>query len=96
MTMILGTYLKQPADRLDVDIDFSDWLEGRDGDTILSAISTVDDAGLNIDLPTVTSPIVKQWFDSGVDGSTYKISITATTAQGRIKQVECKVRVKEG
>lgn len=93
---ILGTYLKQPDERLDVDLDFTDWLDGRDGDTLAAATSTVTPAAeLVVEAPIVASPTVKQFFSAGVDGTTYKVSVTVTTAQGRIKQVEFRVKVRE-
>lgn len=93
--MVAGTTRKQPTDRLDIDLSFEDWLAVRVGDSIIAASSTVDKVGLDTSSPVVDSPFVKQWFAGGVDGEVYKISVTVATAQGRVKQVELKVRVKE-
>ena len=91
---ILGTFNKQPNERLDFDIDFSEWVPA--GDRIVSAMST-GDVGVTLD-PVVINPtglVVKQWVSGGTTGVTYKVQITATTQDGRIKEAEFKVKVKE-
>lgn len=93
--MILGTLIKQPAERRDIDLNFTKWLAKRPGDSLASATSEVDLVGLTVESPVVDSPIVKQWFSGGEDGQMYKVTVTVTTTQGRIEQVEFKVRVKE-
>ncbi len=91
---ILGTFTKQPGERLDFDVDFSEWLSTTD--TIASVVS-VCDTGLVVETPLkdVTNKIVKQWITGGTTGTTYKVQITATTTEGRIKEAEFKVKVKE-
>jgi hypothetical protein len=97
--MILGTYDKQPGEKLDYDIDFSDWIPS--GDTIVSAIVSVEiqpDALLVADTPATIQPggkAVKVWIQAGTSGKTYQVNVVATTAGGRIKEVEFRVRVKE-
>lgn len=91
---MLGQSIKQPADHLDYDITFEDWLP--DGDTIVSASTSLDIAGeLVVTNTLVLSPIVKVWVSGGVDGKTYKLTVLATTQQGRVKEVEFKLRVKD-
>ncbi len=102
--MTLATFDKQPADTLDYDIDFSAILD--DGDTLAStgspAIPTplnvvVSPAGLTV-APTFVinnGKTIKQWVSGGSSGIRYKITVTATTAAGRVKQVEFIVRVKD-
>lgn len=102
--MILGTFYKQPAETLDYDIDFSQFLA--DGDTLVS----VGDPPVPSPLDVVVSPsgltlagtfvvdnglTIKQWVSGGTNGSKYKVTITATSNTGRIKQVEFVVRVKD-
>lgn len=91
---ILGTFFKQPRDRLSLDLDFSKWLQGMGGDTIVSAVSEVDNTDLVIDLPLPMSTYVQQWYSGGKDGEKYKITVVATTAQGRIKEVDFYVQVR--
>jgi hypothetical protein len=97
--MILGTYSKQPGEKLDYDIDFSEWLPI--GDTIQSNTVSVEiapDNTLVVTTPGVissTGKVVKVWVEAGTSGLTYQVNIVATTVGGRVKEVEFKVRVKE-
>lgn len=102
--MILGTFYKQPAESLDYDIDFTDFLS--DGDTLVSTGNppvpsplsvVVSPSGLTLG-PTVVinnGKTIKQWLSGGTDGTKYKITLTATSNAGRVKQVEFVVRVKD-
>lgn len=91
---MLGTQIKQPADYLDYDVSFEDWLP--EGDAVSSATATVSPTSeLAIADILVLSPLVKVWLSGGTTGSAYKITIVATTAQGRIKEAEFKIRVRE-
>jgi hypothetical protein len=92
---IIGTFRKQPHEVLDYDFDYSEWLP--EEDTIILATATAD-AGItlgNTIIDPITKKVVKQWVSGGVDTETYKIEITATTAGGRVKEVEFKIRVRE-
>lgn len=91
--MILGSFSKQPVEVLDYDVDCSEWLAS--DDVLASATAAVDGTGLVIDSVLVSSPRVKVWLSGGTDGSSYKITVTITTDDGRIKQVEFRVRVKD-
>lgn len=102
--MILGTFYKQPVDILDFDIDFSPFFT--DGDTLASTGNpaipspldvTVSPEGLTLGYTFVigNGTKIKQWVSGGTDGVRYKISVTATSNAGRVKQVEFVVRVKE-
>lgn len=90
---MLGTYTKQPVEVLDYDVDYADWLES--GDYVVSATAVPSPAGLTIGMITVLSPRVKVWASGGVDGVTYKVTVTATTHDGRVKQDEFRIRVKD-
>lgn len=101
--MILGRFTKQPAEVLDYDIDFSEFLS--DGDTLVGSgnppIPTplsvaVDDPSITLG-PTwlLNDTTVKQWLSGGDNGKRYKITLTVTSSAGRVKQVEFVVRVKD-
>lgn len=101
--MIIGKFTKQPAETMDYDVDFSEFLS--DGDTLLatgnppipSPLSvTVDPVGLTL-LGTyvINNNTIKQWVSGGTSGQKYKITITATSNAGRIKQIEFVVKVKD-
>ena len=91
---ILGTFLKQPLERLDYDIDFSEWLPV--GDTIVLA-TVVATTGIIAEEPLidVTKKVLKVWVTGGATGNTYKIQVTAETTEGRIKEGEIRIKVKE-
>ncbi len=97
--MLLGTFLKQPADRLDYDFDYSEWLTANDN--LASAVvdvfpnDSLEIGGLQVDHVTVIDPILKIWLRAGRNGIIYKLTITATTEDGRIKQDEFKIKVKD-
>lgn len=92
--MILATFTKQPADTLDYDVDFTDWLP--DGD-VISSVAPSADAGITLGATTISADgkAVKQWVSGGEDGKTYKITIRVTTAMARVKEAEFKVKVRE-
>lgn len=85
---------QQPRDQLDYDIDFTDWLY--EGDFMVDAYAYVDIEGeLEAAQCTVANRIVKVWVRYGIDAQTYKVSLVATSNQGRIKEVDFKVRIKD-
>jgi hypothetical protein len=101
--MILDRFFKQPAETLDYDIDFSEFLSGSDtlvtvgNPPVPSPLNvTVSPSGLTIG-PTfvLNGKTVKQWLSGGVDGVRYKVTLTVTTNAGVVKQVEFVVRVKD-
>ena len=83
---------KAPGDRVDYDVDFSDWLEV--GDVLASA--TVEAAtGITIDEQTVYPEAVKIWVEGGQNGNTYGVTVTVQTTEGRTKVVRFSIRVNE-
>lgn len=93
---LIATFEKQPADVLDYDIDYATWLP--DNDAIASAVAAVTPTGgMEVDLTLVVenSTRVKLWVSGGVTGTTYKVEVTVTTDDGRVKQDEVRFRVKE-
>lgn len=90
---MLGSVRKRPDDTLDYDVEFERWLS--DGDVITSATATADPVSLVVESVAVFGTIAKVWLSGGAAGMSYKINVTATTAQGRIKEVTFNVRVVE-
>lgn len=90
---VLATFIKQPADVQDYDIDFSKYLDAIE-DTPASYTASAED-GLNIDSSLIVDKRVKVWISGGTSGTVYKITVTLTTLIGRTKQVEIKIKVKE-
>jgi len=91
--MNLGNFSKQPVEVKDFDIDYSEWLTA--GDNVQSADIVVSPTGLVVDSVFINDPRIKVWLSSGADGTQYKLTVTMTTADGRIKQDEFKIRVKD-
>lgn len=98
--MMLGTFTKQPAEIIDYDVDYTDWLDGT-ADSVLSATVTIvsslpADATPLTDLSTyINTQRVKMWMSGGTNGATYKITVKATTTNGRIKEDEFKIKCKD-
>jgi high-affinity K+ transport system ATPase subunit B len=92
---ILGKFTKQSVDVCDYDIETDDWLT--DGDFVLTATSTVSPSGLTLQSTTVieAGKVVKVWVSGGTNGVSYKIDVTMTTDDGRVKQSEFFVKIKD-
>jgi hypothetical protein len=89
---ILARYSQQPSEVLDYDLLYGDWLT--QGDALLSTVATEAPAGLSA-VAIVVGTKVKIWVSGGVNGTTYKIDVTTTTVQGRIKQDEIVMKIAE-
>lgn len=92
--MIIGVIIQQPSDNLDYDIDATK-LVGTGGDTLSTVTATVSPAGLSVIAVKVDNTKGKVWVTSGVAETQYKIEVMLTTTNGRIKQDELLVQVKE-
>lgn len=90
--MLLGTVTQQPRDVRDYDIDFGEWFPL--DDTVVDADVSVAPVGLTTTY-AVQHPRVKVWLQDGLAGTTYKVTVVAYTNDGRAKEVELKVRVKD-
>lgn len=92
---IIGTFTQQPDDVLDYEVRYEQFLSP--GDSVLSAIAVVEPAGLLVQtpIPFDNDTAVKIWVQGGVDGTTYQITVTTTTALGRVKQDELRMRIRD-
>lgn len=92
--MSIPIYTKQPGDNIDIDIDLSAVFSG--SDTVFTAVA-VAEAGITLgvtSMNTVTK-FVKQWVSGGTTGNRYKVTMTITSTEGRVKEVDFYVKVKE-
>lgn len=89
---ILASVTQQPLEIRDYDINFVDWFPATD--TITSVVILSAPAGLVVGYALLT-PVVKVWVQSGVNGVTYKITLRAGTYDGRVKEVDFKVKIKD-
>jgi hypothetical protein len=99
--MSQNLFVKDPQDVLDYDLDYANpidrWLS--EGDTLNSATATLDvddTSGLVIDSVGFTDTMVKLWLSAGTDGETALIHVLVTTAGSRTKEVDVRVRIREG
>jgi hypothetical protein len=99
-------FTKQPGERLAYDIDLTDWFQGLidsdqiDGATLQVVLATAGStadltASLNATFLGTPPTVIKVWIEAGIDGADYKLTVRATTAQGRVKEVDFIVRIKE-
>jgi hypothetical protein len=91
--MSITTFLKQPAEVLDFDVDFNDYLTAV-ADTGASHTATAE-TGITLQASTLVSGRVKVWLAGGTDGTRYKVTTRLTTTGGRLRESEFYVRVKE-
>jgi len=88
---ILGTFTMQPADEWDYDIDYSRWMTASDGlsENVAPEV-TVTPEGLTVESVTrdYDNRRVKVWLSGGEDGQRYKVEVTTRTSEGRVRQDE--------
>lgn len=93
-TRMFRTAPMQPADTQDFDIEFSEWFPP--GDEIASVALKTQPAMPMPPSYAIEGQRVKVWiYAGGTSGQKYQISVTATTNDGRIKEVELIVPIKE-
>jgi hypothetical protein len=90
---LIGRFTKQPAEVLDYDVDFSDWMEGR-GDTPASHTVTAE-PGITVVGSSRTGNVVKVALSGGTDGSAYKITVLLTTSTSMVREADFQVSIKE-
>lgn len=84
---------QQPRDVRDYDIDYGEFFP--QDDVMVAADVTVEPAtGLTVTY-ALQHPRVKVWVQDGVAGATYKVTVVAYTNDGRAKEEELKVRIKD-
>lgn len=104
----LKRFSKQPAEKLDYDVDYEDFFGTEDDDDIdgsANVSASIRAPGgsaphLELDGPPIaigglTSRRAKVWLKGGVDGTTYHVTVIATTHQGRIVEADFLITVKE-
>ncbi len=85
---------QQPSDVQDYDIEFAEWFPP--GDEIVAVALKVAPAMPMPPSYAITAQRVKVWvYAGGKSGTKYQITVTATTNDGRVKEVELVVPVKE-
>ena len=88
----MDTFSKQPGETLDYDFDFTDWMPT--GDAIASSVVTAE-SGVTLGTKISTDTVIKQFISGGTDGQKYKVTCKITTNDGRIKELELMLKIKE-
>lgn len=88
---MLGTMRKRPGDQLDYDVDFGRWLSADDAIQDASA----EASGVTVERVEVFSTVVKVWLSGGEAGGSHEITVTVSTAHGRVKSAAFNLRVTE-
>lgn len=92
--MKVGTFSKQPGERISNSILYTDALdEGDEVTTVVSCVATP--AGLTASPVLASGDRVRVWSEGGVSGESYKITVTVETAGGEIFEDELTCRVRE-
>ena len=92
--MSIGTFVKQPGEVLDYTTSLKQWLP--QGDFAISFTTTASD-GITVDSTLITDEGegICVWLSGGTSGKKYKIQVQFVTDQGRTKEYEFFVKVKE-
>lgn len=90
---ILGKFVKQPAERESYSIEYSEDLVNEDA--IAEAVVSVSPAGLTVVSSLITGTRIKVLLEGGLTGVKYKVTVTATTDDGRVLQDEFLVTIKD-
>lgn len=103
----MKTFTKQPADVLGYDIDFTTWFAQIPDDYLQSAtcavVSSADSVPTNLTIQSIVlvndttgfARVAKVWLAGGLDTVTYKLQLLATTHDGRVKDVDFQLKIKE-
>lgn len=92
--MKVGTFTKQPEERISNSILYTDALD--DGDSISSvSYCAAEPAGLTVSPVLADVDRVRIWADGGDNGVTYKITVRVETSGGEILEDELVCKVKE-
>lgn len=92
--MKVGTFNKQPGERISNSILYTDALDvGDEVSTVHSCIAWPE--GLRVSPMLVSGDRVRIWAEGGESGISYKITVTVETAGGEIFEDELTCRVRE-
>ena len=87
----MSAHLKDPADVLDYEHDWTPWLGG---DTIATSAWTPPD-GITVDSDTHTDTTATVWISGGEAGKSYRITNHITTTGGRTVERSLPIRVQD-
>lgn len=91
--MLLGNIQQQPAERLSYTISYAKALS--ESDTVDTAVVEVEPEGLVIDPVAAFEDRVRIWISGGESPVRYKVTLQATTVEGRVYEDELYVAIRE-
>ncbi len=95
---VLGSFVMQPADEWEYDIVYREWLTPSDGlsDQVAPVVAVVPE-GLEVGavVRDYDNKAVRVWLSGGADGTRYKVEVTTRTSEGRTRQDEFYVTVRD-
>lgn len=97
----MNKYHQQPSEVIDYLIDLTVWVP--ENDSVVNTVASVVHAGHDQDGPVELAVYVtdsatrrpKVFCSRGVDGVEYKVTVLVTTAAGRVKEIDFKIKVEE-
>jgi uncharacterized protein with NRDE domain len=93
--MSVERFTKQPAETLDYDFSFTEWLASKPGRSIVSHTVTAD-PGITITHER-NAAVVKVYVAGGTSGQRYKVTVRVTTdgTTPLVKELEAFIAVRE-
>lgn len=92
--MKVGTFSKQPGERVSNSILYNEALD--DGDSIVAVLHCIaEPSGLTVSPVLADVNRVRVWAEGGASGVTYKITVRVETDGGEILEDELICKVKE-
>lgn len=101
MSCIAANFRKQPSEKLEYTVQYSDWLVT--GQTLSSAVISVareapdtSPGTLVVSGPFITDTTTLTYLlDAGEDGDDYKITILTTMSNGEVKETDISLAIEE-
>lgn len=95
--MAISQFTKQTSENLDYTFDFSPWMLLYPGDSVpasLDASVITADSGITVGTKAHNGNAVVQFLSGGVDGQDYEVHCVLTSTQGRVKEADLLIRVR--
>ena len=91
--MLLGNIQQQPAERLSYTISYAEALS--EADAVDAVAVEIEPEGLVIDPAIVFADRARIWISGGESPVRYKVTLRATTTEGRVYEDELYVAIRE-
>lgn len=100
MTLVPNKFVKQPAEREYLSIEFEERLVTGDALSSITEAKCYDSSGVDVTSSLIESPIisgsqVKFWCLNGTDGQTYDLTVKVLTTNGFKLEEDLKIVVEE-